>query len=101
MAHHGRGLFRLTKDEKLVEAIKTNYRTAPISAEEKAMLEYAEKLTRDHCGCQQEDVEHLKACGFKDDEILDIVQVAAYFAFVNRLACGLGVELESYWGEER
>jgi alkylhydroperoxidase family enzyme len=45
----------------------------------------------------EEDCEELKKAGFKDDEILDIVQVTSYFNFVNRLACGLGIGLEPYW----
>ncbi len=58
------------------------------------MLEYAEKLTREPWHMVQEDVEKLREAGFSDAEILDINQVAAYYAFVNRLADGLGVELE-------
>ena len=46
------------------------------------------------------DVDGLRRAGFDDNAILDIVQVASYFAFVNRMADGLGVELEDYWGEE-
>ena len=97
MCHHGRGLFRLTKDESLVEAIKNDYHKADVSAKDMAMLEYAEKLTSDPCNLQKWDFERIKGAGFKDDELLDIVQVVAYFNFVNRLACGLGVELEDYW----
>ena len=100
MVHHGRGLFRWTKDEKLVDAIKTDYRTAEISDTDMAMLRYADKLTRHPCECEAADVEELRTVGFENDEILDIAQVVAYYAFVNRLACGLGVELEPYWNEE-
>ena len=45
----------------------------------------------------QADVQKLKEAGFEDVDILDINQITGYFAFVNRLADGLGVELESYW----
>ena len=41
------------------------------------------------------DVQSLRNAGFSDEGILDIVQVAGYYAYVNRLADGLGVELES------
>jgi len=58
------------------------------------MLCYVEKLTVDPGSITGDDVRALKSAGFADDEILDICQVAAYFAFVNRLASGLGVELE-------
>jgi alkylhydroperoxidase family enzyme len=46
------------------------------------------------------DVESLRRVGFSDAAILDINQVTGYYAFVNRLADGLGVELEEYWYEE-
>ena len=59
------------------------------------MLEYAEKLTRTPAAVRREDVDALRKAGFSDAAILDICQVTAYFAFVNRLADGLGVELEA------
>ena len=58
------------------------------------MLRYVQKLTRAPAGMNRDDVEALRQAGFADAAILDICQVAAYFAFVNRLADGLGVELE-------
>lgn len=60
------------------------------------MLDYAAKLTREPWTVDATDVESLRRTGFTDDAILDIAQVAAYFAFVNRLADGLGVELEPH-----
>ena len=97
MCHHGRGLFRLTKDKTLVEALQKDFRKADISKSDLAMLLYAEKLTGDPCNMTEEDCDKLKAVGFEDDQVLDIVQVVAYFNYVNRLACGLGVQLEAYW----
>ncbi len=64
------------------------------------MLSYAEKLTRTPSAMAQDDVEKLKNVGFSNAAILDICQVAAYFAFVNRLADGLGVELEPHMGNK-
>ncbi len=61
------------------------------------MLGYAEKLTREPWAMTRDDVVALRAAGFDDTAIFDIAQVAAYFAYVNRLADGLGVELEGYW----
>ena len=60
------------------------------------MLEYVEKVTKNPCSATKDDIAALKKIGFKDPNILDIVQVAAYYAYVNRLACGLGVELEGH-----
>lgn len=49
---------------------------------------------------EADDVEALRKAGLGDDEILDAAQVTAYYAFANRLADGLGVELESFWSDE-
>ena len=64
------------------------------------MLDYAVKLTRDPGGMTARDVDRLREAGFDDRAILDICQVAAYYNYVNRLADGLGVELEPYWTDE-
>ncbi len=61
------------------------------------MLEYAMKLTLEPWNMAKGDVEKLQQHEFPDTEILDINQITGYFAFVNRLADGLGVELESFW----
>ena len=58
------------------------------------MLEYAEKLTRAPASVQKADVELLRAEGFADADILAICEVVGYYAFVNRIADGLGVPLE-------
>lgn len=63
------------------------------------MLEYAVKLTLEPWKMIYADVQRLRQAGFEEADILDINQIAGYFAFVNRLADGLGVELESYWNE--
>ena len=63
------------------------------------MLGYAAKLTRAPGDMRQQDVVNLRASGFTDRAILDIAQVVAYYAYVNRIADGLGVSLESYWSE--
>jgi alkylhydroperoxidase family enzyme len=59
------------------------------------MLDYVVKLTKEPWKMEKEDVQSLRNVGFSDEGILDIVQVAGYYAYVNRLAAGLGVELES------
>lgn len=61
------------------------------------MLDYAHKLTVEPWNMVREDVEALRRAGFTDADILDINQVTGYYAFVNRLADGLGVELEGFW----
>ncbi len=61
------------------------------------MLDYAVKLTKTPWETEQKDVEKLREEGFSDAAILDINQITGYYNFVNRLADGLGVELEYFW----
>ncbi len=60
------------------------------------MLAYAEKLTLDPGGMDETDVRELAEAGFSDRDILDLCEVTAYYAYVNRIADGLGVALESW-----
>lgn len=60
------------------------------------MLAYAEKLTLDPGGMDETDVRGLAEAGFSDRDILDLCEVTAYYAYVNRIADGLGVALESW-----
>jgi len=64
------------------------------------MLDYAVKLSRTPSAVTSDDVERLRGAGFEDAAILDICQVTSYYNYVNRLADGLGVELESSWRDE-
>lgn len=79
--------------EQLIE----DWRHAPISEANQAMLTYAEKLTIQPWDMVKADVLQLREAGFSDSAILDINQVTGYYAFVNRLADGLGVEPEDFW----
>ena len=99
--HHGAGLLRLTNDKALVEALQTDWRTADLSAADRQMLTYTEKLTLTPWDMVEADVIALRDVGFSDAAILDINQVTGYYAFVNRLADGLGVELEAYQSGNR
>ena len=97
MKHHGAGLRKLTKNENLVEQLTADFRNAEISEAERTMLEYAAKLTSEPWTVTEADIINLRNNGFTDEAVLDINQVTGYYAFVNRLADGLGVELESFW----
>jgi uncharacterized peroxidase-related enzyme len=79
--------------------LKADWRQAELSLADRAMLIYAEKLTLQPWEMMVADVTALRDAGFSDAAILDINQVTSYYAFVNRLADGLGVELESFWEE--
>jgi uncharacterized peroxidase-related enzyme len=82
-----------------VEALKSDWRAAALDDTSRAMLAYVEKLTLRPWEMIEEDVLALRAAGFSDAAILDINQVTGYYAFVNRLADGLGVDLEPFWNE--
>lgn len=96
MTHHGAGLRKLTGDDALVAALQGDWRTAPVSDADRAMLAYATRLTSEPWSVTAEHVEALRRVSFSDAAILDICQITGYFAFVNRLADGLGVELEPH-----
>ncbi len=95
MVHHRRGLRRLLKDDKLLAQIEQNWRTAPLSTARSTMLRYAVRLTSEPSAIRRADVEELRKVGFSDRDILHIAEVVAYYAYVNRIADGLGVELET------
>ncbi len=94
MTHHRRGLRRKLRDDALVDRIVEDYRTAGLDPRRLAMLEYAEKLTLTPADMTSDDVGGLRDTGFEDADILAIAEVAAYYAYVNRIADGLGVTLE-------
>lgn len=75
--------------------LKKDHSRAELNGADRAMLDYAAKLTREQQAITRADVDELREAGFDDRAILDIAQVTAYFAFVTRIANGLGVELEN------
>lgn len=97
MAHHGEALRRLIQDDSLVTQLKEDYAAARLDPIDRAIVEYAVKLTRTPAQITQADVQALREAGLSDRAILDVAQVTAYFNFVNRLADGLGVTMEDYW----
>lgn len=97
MVHHRRGLRRLLKDDALLAAIEADWRSADLGPKRRAMLDYAVKLTLAPGEMVAADVEALRAVGFGDRDILDICEVTAYYAYVNRIADGLGVDLEDWY----
>jgi uncharacterized peroxidase-related enzyme len=96
VTHHRRGLRRLLKDDELLGRIQDDWRTAGLSKQRIAMLTYATKLTLQPAAMVQPDVQALRDHGFTDRDILHIAEVTGYYAYVNRIADGLGVPLESW-----
>jgi len=90
----------LTEDAELPRALARDHREADLEVADRAMLDYAVKLTRTPGEMGEGDVERLREVGFNQVAILDICQVVSYFNYVNRMADGLGVELEARWREE-
>jgi len=81
----------VTLDEALVEALERDYRTAPITPQEREMCDYVVKLTKDATQCSPADHEKLRAVGFDDKGILQITLIASWFNYINRVADALGV----------
>jgi uncharacterized peroxidase-related enzyme len=78
-------------DETLVEAIRRDYKTAPIDERDRAMLDYVVLLTRDATAVTPAHHERLRAVGFDDRGILQITLIASWFNYINRVADALGV----------
>ena len=84
----------MTLDGALVEALEKDYTTAPISHEDRVMLDYVVKLTRDATKVWKDDMEKLRNAGFDDRGILQITLIASWFNYINRVADSLGVGRE-------
>jgi len=75
----------------LVAALEDDYRNAPITEQEKVMLDYVVQITRDATRISPADHERLRAVGFDDKGILQITLIASWFNYINRVADALGV----------
>jgi uncharacterized peroxidase-related enzyme len=78
-------------DNDLVQALQNDYRTAPITLQDRVMLDFVVKLTRDATKITKVDHENLRAVGFDDKAILQITLIASWFNYINRVADALGV----------
>lgn len=75
----------------MVGALQADYKAAPISEQERVMLDYVVQLTRDATRISSQDHERLRAVGFEDKGILQITLIASWFNYINRVADALGV----------
>jgi len=91
VTHHGAALRSLTNESEFRKTI--NY-SENFDGRILAMLKYAEKLTVESHKVNKEDIKKLKEY-FTDEGVFEINQVASYFNYVNRIASGLGVEIEN------
>jgi uncharacterized peroxidase-related enzyme len=83
-----------TGNHTLVKHLKTDPANAPLDPQDRAMIDFALKLTREPAQVKREDVEFLQQYGFSEEQVVDIVLITCTFNFMDRLADGLGVELD-------
>jgi uncharacterized peroxidase-related enzyme len=88
---HAAALRELTGDAFWVEQVTVNHRHAGLSGRERALADYALRVTREPAGLEAEALEPLRAAGLAELDILDAAAVAAYFNFSNRINSALGV----------
>jgi uncharacterized peroxidase-related enzyme len=89
LTSHGAVLRIRAKDEVLADAIAANYRAADLPPRQRAMLDLAIKITNASDAVDDQDIADLHAHGFTDDDIMDIIQTAAFFNYSNRVASAL------------
>lgn len=92
MEHHGTSL-RVETNREFVNGLLENYEHL-LDPKDRCMVNYALKLTQTPHLIMLEDIKTLYSAGFSERDVFDINQITAYFNYVNRIASGLGVELE-------
>ena len=75
----------------MVRALEEDYENAPISEQDRVMLDYVVQLTKDATRISRADHDRLRAVGFDDRGILQITLIASWFNYINRAADALGV----------
>jgi uncharacterized peroxidase-related enzyme len=91
---HAEFLRRITLDDELIRALCEDYANAPISEQDRAMLDYVVQLTKDATRISPRDHERLRGVGFEDKAILQITLIASWFNYINRVADALGIGRE-------
>ncbi|MFN3545887.1 MAG: peroxidase-related enzyme [Mesorhizobium sp.] len=86
---HGAAVRQLSGDPKLGEMMVMNYRAAELSARQKAMLDFAVKLTETPDRMDEADRQALREVGFTDRDIWDVASTAAFFNMSNRMAAAV------------
>ena len=99
MVQHGAAYRREGGDPALTEAV-VSADLSLLPPRLRALCAYALKLTAAPWTVQRADLDDLRAAGLDDRDIVDANQVISYFNYVNRIADGLGVELEDEWPDD-
>jgi uncharacterized peroxidase-related enzyme len=92
MTAHGEALRAESQDDQLVDGVKQDYTRLDLSPGERVMLDYAVKLTVAPWSVGEEDIQTLRAQGFDDRDILDIVYVICLYNFNDRMADAMGIK---------
>jgi len=92
MTAHGEALRTESNDDPLVEGIKHDYTQLQLPPAERAMLDYAVKLTVAPSTASEEDIVELRSQGFDDRDILDIIYVVCLYNFNDRMADATGIK---------
>jgi uncharacterized peroxidase-related enzyme len=87
---HSAALRAHVGDEVLVDELAVNYRRAKLSRKDRAMLDYAVKITERSHEIEEADIQTLRKVGWTDEDVADIAEVASVFNFSNRMANALG-----------
>jgi len=98
MTAHGEALRTESNDDALVEGIKQDHTQLDLPPSERAMLDYAVKLTVASSSVGEEDIKTLRAHGFDDRDILDIVYVICLYNFNDRMADAMGIKGHDFLG---
>jgi len=80
----------------MVRALEEDYRSAPITEQNRVMLDYVVQVTKDATRISPADHERLRAVGFDDKGILQITLIASWFNYINRVADALGVGRDQF-----
>lgn len=94
MRSHGKLMDGVKVDDTLKAKLSGDYASAGLSETNQLIIEFAAKTTNEAYSVDKSYIDNLRAHSFTDDMIHDVVQVTAYFNYINRLADALGVELE-------
>ena len=84
----------MTLDSEMVRSLEEDYKKAPITEQDRVMLDYVVQVTKDATRISSADHDRLRAAGFDDQGILQITLIASWFNYINRVADALGVGRE-------
>jgi uncharacterized peroxidase-related enzyme len=84
----------MSRDDELAAQVRQDFRTSKLEPQHKALCEWAEKLTLTPAACTRADVDVLRSNGWSEEQIVSAAQIIGYFNHLNRLADGLGIDLE-------